>query len=77
MSKAFLDHIKAVFADHGNLTRPEARSLFGLLNESTIRLMKAEAILRRLVETEDLDELIIIANEAARYFEVEEKSHEK
>ncbi len=69
MSQAILDHIKAVLADHGNLTRAEARSLFGLLNEATIRLMKADAILRRLAETEDLDELIIIANEAAQYCE--------
>jgi len=69
MSKAILDHLKAVLADHGNLTRAEAFSLLGLYGELRAELIKVEAILRRLAETEDLDELIIIANEAARYFE--------
>ncbi len=43
------------------------------IKQVRLELSKAEAILRRLAETEDLDELIIIANEAVEYFKEKEK----
>ncbi len=72
------DELKAAVRQLADCADEGRDALLTLREENTglrLQLAKAKAILRRLAETEDLDELIVIANEAAQY--CEEKPDEK